>query len=62
MKTKHDYEKPVLIKNVFEIFTYQKTKTHAKHDSWLNRIILLKTSILSVFEQVTFKNDKIHAK
>ncbi len=53
--------KPTFTKNlslsVFELLTYQKAKTHAKHFFFMEKIITLsKTFILSVFDHVTYKN------
>ncbi len=41
---------------VFQLPTYQNAKSHAKHPLFRNRITLPKIFILSVFDQVTYKN------
>ncbi len=51
-----------LISVFFKLITYQNFKTHAKHRSCTNIILLPKKSILRTFELVTQKNAKMYGK
>ncbi len=48
--------------NVFELLTYQKAKTHVKHDLWRNTIKLRKNKYFKGFQTVTYENAKMYAK